>query len=59
MARRKGLEVTDVIDATAVEVAGGGPAGERSVHELAAELFERAKAEGGEPGGPGRLAVGV
>jgi hypothetical protein len=38
--------VTDVIDATAAEAAAGGPAGERSVQELAAELFERAKAEG-------------
>src|SRR5579875_1507087 len=59
MARRKGLEVTDVIDATAVEAAAGGPAGERSVPELAVELFERARSEGVTLVGPGGLLSGL
>lgn len=59
MARRKGLEVTDVIDATAMEAAAGGPAADRSVQELAAELFERAKAEGVSLVGPGGLLSGL
>jgi putative transposase len=59
MARRKGLAVTDVIDATVSEAAAGGPAGERSVQELAAELFERAKAEGVSLVGPGGLLSGL
>lgn len=59
MARRKGLEVTDVIDATAVKAAAGGPADERSVQELAAELFERAKAEGMSLVGPDGLLSGL
>jgi hypothetical protein len=45
--------MTDVIDATAVETASGGPGGERSVQELAAELFERARSEGVSLVGPG------
>src|SRR6516162_9130409 len=59
MARRKGLAVTDVIEAMAAEAAAGGPAGERSVQELAAELFERAKAEGVSLVGPGGLLSGL
>ena len=51
--------MTDVIDATASEAAAGGPAGERSVQELAAELFERAKAEGVSLVGPGGLLSGL
>jgi putative transposase len=58
MARRKGLVVTDVIDATASEAVASGPE-QRSVQELAAELFERAKAEGVSLVGPGRLLSGL
>ncbi len=58
MARRKGLKVTDVIDATAVEAAAGGP-DERSVQELAVELFERARSEGVTLVGPGGLLSGL
>jgi putative transposase len=59
MARRKGLAVTDAIEAMAAEAAAGGPAGQRSVQELAAELFERAKAEGVSLVGPGGLLSGL
>jgi putative transposase len=58
MARRKGLVVTDVIDATASEAVASGPE-QRSVQELAAELFERAKAEGVSLVGPGGLLSGL
>ncbi len=51
--------MTDVIDATAVEAAAGGLAGERSVQELAVELFERAKAEGVRLVGPDGLLSGL
>ena len=58
MARRKGLVVTDVIDATALEAVAGGPE-QRSVQELAAELFERARTEGVSLVGPGGLLSGL
>ena len=59
MARRKGLEVTDVIDATTEGVAAGGPAGDVPLAQLAAELFERANAEGVSLVGPGGLLSGL
>jgi putative transposase len=59
MARWKGRAVTDVIDVTTVEGAAGGPGGERSVQELAVELFERAKSEGVSLVGPGGLLSGL
>ncbi len=59
MARRKGLDVTDVIDATTEGVAAGGPPGGLPVQQLAAELFARAKAEGVSLGGPGGLLSGL
>jgi putative transposase len=62
VSRRKGLVVTDVIDV--VEVAANGAvvdsaAPERSVEDLAVELFERARSEGVNLVGPGGLLAGL
>ena len=52
--------MTDMIDATSIGGrAAGGPAGERSVQELAAELLDRAEAEGVSLVGPGGLSGGA
>src|ERR1700680_4465585 len=60
MAGRKGQVVTDTIDVTSRQVAGGGPeAGAPSLGQLAVQLLDRAHEQGVSLVGPGGLLAGL